>query len=239
MIEIKQLYKAYRHRQVLHCIDMTIKKAGIYAILGPNGSGKTTLLKICMGLVLPDNGDVYINHESVRASNQYRKLVSYLPQIARFPDNLKVQELLRLTELLRGKAQRKEAIIEMFGLAPYLQQSFRNLSGGTQQKVNLTTCLMYDAPLFLLDEPTAALDPVSQLRLKEFLLKEKQRGKIIVLTTHVPHLVQTVADEIYFLLSGKIHFHGTVDQLVDAYQASDIEEAIAKLLMHQQEKIKV
>jgi len=108
MIEIKNLSKAYRKRKVLHHIDATITSPGIYAILGPNGSGKTTLMKICMGLVLPDEGDVYIYRESVRTGIQYRRMVGYLPQIARFPDNLKVKELLQLTEHLRGKAQREE-----------------------------------------------------------------------------------------------------------------------------------
>ncbi|MBX6380446.1 MAG: ABC transporter ATP-binding protein [Thermoflavifilum aggregans] len=239
MIEIKNLSKAYRKRKVLHHIDATITSPGIYAILGPNGSGKTTLMKICMGLVLPDEGDVYIYRESVRTGIQYRRMVGYLPQIARFPDNLKVKELLQLTEHLRGKAQRKEMLIELLDLAPYMDQLFRNLSGGTQQKVNLVTCLMYDVPLYLLDEPTAALDPVTQLRLKEFIQHEKERGKIIVLTTHVPHLVQAIADEIYFLLYGDIYFHGSVEQLTDAYQANDVEEAIARLLMYEQEKVKI
>lgn len=237
MIEVKNLSKTYRRRTVLKDIHLTINKPGIYAVLGPNGSGKTTLLKIWMGLVKPDAGEVYINHESIFENDAYRKNIGYLPQIARFPDNLKIKELLQLTEQLRGKAHRKQQMIQLLELDPHIHQPFHQLSGGTQQKVNLVTCLMYDAPLFLLDEPTAALDPVAQLRFKEYIQQEKERGKTIVLTTHVPQLVESIADEIYFLLYGKIHFHGSVNQLLDTYEAMDVEEAIARLLLYQQENL--
>ncbi|MCL6523396.1 MAG: ABC transporter ATP-binding protein [Thermoflavifilum sp.] len=218
---------------------MFVREPGVYAILGPNGTGKTTLLKIWMGLVRPDRGEVSIQGKSVLNDNAYRNQISYLPQIARFPDNLRVKELIRMTEYLRGNATRKNEMIELLGLTTYLSLSFRNLSGGTQQKVNLATCFMYDSPIVLLDEPTAGLDPVTLLRFKQFLQQEKERGKYIIITTHAMGLVEHLADQIFFLLEGRIHFQGTVQQLINQKNVNELEEAIALLLIHNQQTTEV
>ncbi|RMF29309.1 MAG: ABC transporter ATP-binding protein, partial [Bacteroidetes bacterium] len=103
-------------------------------------------------------------------------------------------------------------------------------SGGTRQKANLVLALMYDNPLLILDEPTAGLDPVAIIRLKDLLAEEVARGKIVLITTHIMSLVEELADEVIFLLDGRIHFRGSLEELRSCYGETSVERAIARLL---------
>lgn len=231
MIAIQNLHKSFGRQQVLDGISMAFNRPGITAILGPNGSGKTTLIKSIMGMVLPDQGLIEVNNQPVKGHWKYRQLISYLPQIARFPDNLSVQEVINLIRDLRHEPAQPEPLIQRFGLAPHLQKRLRHLSGGTKQKVNLTLAFMYDTPIIVLDEPTAGLDPVAMIRFRELLHEAREKGKIILVTTHIMGLVEEIADEIAFLLEGKIYFRGTLEEILTRCEESSLEKAIAKILL--------
>jgi len=230
MIEINGLYKKFGKVEVLDNINLTIEDKGIFAILGPNGSGKTTLIKSILGMVIPQAGDIIINGQKVKGKWDYRMDIDYLPQIAQFPDNLTVAELIKMIKNLRGKKARDEALIQLFKLEPFLDKKLGNLSGGTKQKVNLVLTFMFDSSLLILDEPTTGLDPVSLVHLKDLLRKEKVAGKTILITTHIMDFVETMADEIVFLLEGNIYFRGTVDELKKKSELNDLEHAIATIL---------
>ena len=131
---------------------------------------------------------------------------------------------------LRGSAANDEQLINHFGLKPYLSQKLGNLSGGTKQKVNLVLTLMFNSKLIILDEPTSGLDPISLIRLKEIIAEEKQRGKTILITSHIMSFVEEVADHIVFLLDGKIYFKGTIADLREQTNQTNLEHAIAKIL---------
>lgn len=234
MIQIKQLNKSFGKQQVLEGIDLNIDQPGrITAVLGPNGSGKTTLIKCLLGMVVPDSGSILIHGESIRNKWNYRSQIDYLPQIARFPENLRVDELIAMIKDIRGGKANDEHLISVFGLAPYLPQRLGNLSGGTKQKVNLVLALMYDSPILILDEPTSGLDPVAMIRLKERLAEEKRKGKIILMTSHIISFVEEMADDIVFLLEGNIYFQGSIEQIKEQYGERELEKAIAHILIGQ------
>lgn len=231
MIEIKDLYKKFGKNEVLKGIDLSISVGGIFSILGPNGSGKTTLIKAILGMVLPDSGQIFINGKSLKDDFKYRDSIDYLPQIANFPGNLKVNELIAMIKDLRAsKATKDEELIELFKLQPFLDKRLVNLSGGTKQKVNLVLAFMFDSPLIILDEPTSGLDPISHLRLKNLINSEKEKGKTILITSHILSFVEEVSDEIVFLLEGKIYFKGTIPELKSKTEQPDFEHAIASIL---------
>lgn len=230
MINIQHLHKAFGKNQVLKGIDLTFDKPGITAVLGPNGSGKTTLIKSILGMVIPNQGDITVMGENIKGKWAYRDQIDYLPQIARFPENLKVSELLRMVKDLRSRDANDKKLIEFFELEPFLDQRLGNLSGGTRQKVNIVQAFMYDSPMMILDEPTAGLDPVAMIRLKELINNERAKGKTILITTHIMSFVEEMADEIVFLLEGHIHFRGSLQSLKNQYQESNLERAIAKML---------
>ena len=233
MIDIKNLHKKFGKLTVLDGLDLTINKGGIFAILGPNGSGKTTLIKSLLGMVVPNKGDILLDNKSVLKEWEYRNNLNYLPQIANFPANLSVIELIEMVKNLRAKEANEKELIQLFGLTPFLKKKLGNLSGGTKQKVNLVLTFMFDSELIILDEPTTGLDPIALIYLKDLIKKEKEKGKTILITTHIMSLVDEMADEIVFLLDGKIYFKGSVAALKEQTHQTNLEHAIAKLISKQ------
>lgn len=231
MITIQNISKSFGSLQVLKNLDLDLKQGGkITAILGPNGSGKTTLIKSILGMVLPDAGSITFEGGAIKGKWAYRNRIDYLPQIARFPENLTVHELLKMVQDLRGGKPQAEHLIERFALKPFLHKRLGTLSGGTRQKVNIVQALMYDSPVLILDEPTNGLDPVALLELKSLLDEERKNGKLILITTHIMSFVEQMADEVVFLLEGKVHFRGNQQQLKERYNAASLEHAIAAIL---------
>jgi Cu-processing system ATP-binding protein len=233
MIEFKNLHKRFGKLVVLDGLDLNISKGGIFAILGPNGSGKTTLIKCLLGMVIPNKGEIIFDKKSVLRQWAYRNNLNYLPQIANFPPNLTVLELINMVKNLRPKESNEQELIELFGLKSFLDKKLGNLSGGTKQKVNIVLSFMFDSDLIVLDEPTNGLDPIALIHLKEIIQKEKSKGKTILITTHIMSFVDEVADEIVFLLDGKIYFKGTVDALKKQTNNDNLEHAIANLIAKQ------
>ncbi len=229
MIEIQNLHKKFGKNQVLSGVDLNIESGGIFAVLGPNGSGKTTLIKSILGMVVPNQGTISIGGTSIKKNWKYRHDIDYLPQIANFPGNLKVKELIRMIKDLRQRPSDEERLIAIFGLEPFVNQKLATLSGGTKQKVNIVLAFMFDCPLLILDEPTNGLDPAALIRLKELIQEEKQKGKTFLITSHIMQFVEEVADEIVYLLEGKIYFKGSIKELKKKTEQTDFEHAIAAI----------
>jgi Cu-processing system ATP-binding protein len=229
MIAINALKKRFGKNQVLENLNLEITGGGIFAILGPNGSGKTTLIKSVLGMVLPNSGEIRIDDEKIERQAAYRKDIQYMPQIANFPGNLSVRELLHMILDLRGGGSNELPLIQSFGLEPFLRKKLSTLSGGTKQKVNIVLAFMFDAPLVILDEPTTGLDPSALIKLKELINEEKARGKAILITSHIMQFVEEMADEVVYLLEGRIYFKGTVKELNRRTGQTDFEHAIAAI----------
>ncbi len=231
MIEIKDLHKKFGKNEVLSGVNLSVDRGKIIAVLGPNGSGKTTLIKSILGMVVPNKGEILLDGKSVLGKWKYRESIDYLPQIANFPHNLTVKELIRMIKDLRKQKNVDDnALIKLFKLEPFLGKKLGNLSGGTKQKVNILLTFMFESPLIILDEPTSGLDPISLIRLKELIYSEKEKGKTILITSHIMSFVEEVSEEIVFLLEGKIYFKGSIAELKDKTGQPDFEHAIASIL---------
>ncbi len=231
MIQLQNIHKSFGKLQVLRGINLSLDHAGITAILGPNGSGKTTLIKSILGMVHPDDGQILFDGKNIRGEWAYRDRIDYLPQIARFPENLRVRELIDMILDLRNRPSRHEELIERFGLGPFMDQRVGKLSGGTRQKLNLVLGFMFDNSLVILDEPTSGLDPIAMLRLKELIFEEREKGKVILVTTHIMQFVEEIADRILFVLDGTVYYEGTLKALKEKYGEPDLERTIASILM--------
>ncbi|WP_373075578.1 ABC transporter ATP-binding protein [Zeaxanthinibacter enoshimensis] len=229
MIKIENLHKKFGKNKVLEGVDIHFDRGGIYAILGPNGSGKTTLIKSILGMVLPDKGSITVNGTTIPRQWTYRQQLSYLPQIANFPGNLRVSELISMIKDLRGQEANESHLVQLFELEKYLDKRLSTLSGGTKQKVNLVLAFMFDSPLLILDEPTSGLDPSSLISLKRIIRTEKEMGKTVLLSSHIMHFVEEIADEIVYLLEGKIYFKGSLDALKKLTGEGNVEHAIAAI----------
>lgn len=231
MIRIEKLSKKFGRLQVLREIDLELHDGMVYAIVGPNASGKTTLIKSILGLVKPDSGVIECNGVRVNGDSAYRSQLGYMPQIARFPDNLTISELLRLVRDIRDNPpQTDDELITAFGLDTQMDKALKTLSGGTRQKVSAVIAFMHRPQTLILDEPTAGLDPDASSTLKDKIAQEKRQGKTFLITSHIMSEVEELADHIIFLLDGRIYFQGTVDMVQHRTSEQKLERAIARLL---------
>jgi len=181
-------------------------------------------------MVVPQQGVIEMNGKEIRNEWKYRQHIGYLPQIARFPENLKVKELIRMISDIRSSSGNTALLSQMFELESVMNKPLRHLSGGTRQKVNILLAFMFDCPNYILDEPTVGLDPLSLIRFKNLLKTEKSKGKGILLTTHIVSLVEELADDIIFLLEGKIFFSGSLHDLKSMYGGQSLEQSMAKII---------
>lgn len=236
MITVHDLNKNFGRLQVLKNLDLSIDDKGIFAVLGPNGSGKTTLIKCILGMVIPDSGRIIVNGKNTIGNWGYRNDISYMPQIAQFPGNLKVRELILMIHDLRKKPAAEERLIEDFSLEPFLDKKLGTLSGGTKQKINILLAFMYDCPLIILDEPTTGLDPASLILFRKMLQIEKEKGKTILLTSHIMQFVEETADEVIYLLEGRIHFQGSINDLKLRTGTNHLDAAITTISTTESER---
>ncbi len=230
MIHIADLHKSFRKNKVLKGIDLDIAPGKIYAVLGPNGSGKTTLIKCVLGMVIPTRGTIEVLGQPINKGWKYRREIDYLPQIANFPNNLKVNELIEMIKDLRNTSGTEDELITAFDLEPHLDKKMSNLSGGTKQKVNLVLAFMFNSQLLILDEPNTGLDPRALISLKALIEEQKTKGKTVLITSHVMQFVEEVADEVIYILEGKIYFKGTTAELKSETGQINMEHAVAELM---------
>ena len=231
MIKIKGLQKRFGRLEVLKGLDAEIQENKITAIVGHNGSGKTTLIKCLLGLDNYDSGDITIGNFTLNGEWSYRSQIGYMPQIARFPENLTASEVITMISDLRaGSVTQAEHLSSYFRLSDEMEKPLKTLSGGTRQKVNAIVALMFNPEILILDEATAGLDPISSSLLKDRILAEKEAGKTIIITSHIMSEIQELADTILYLLDGKIFFDGPVDELIKQTGEKNLERAIAKMM---------
>jgi Cu-processing system ATP-binding protein len=231
VITVRGLRKSFGALEVLRGIDLAVEPGRVTAIVGPNAAGKTTFLKSVVGLVIPDGGDIQVDGAPVLGSWAYRRRLGYMPQAARFPDNLVVAELLGLLKDLRGAPAPHEAeLLRLFDLVGTLDRPLRVLSGGTRQRISAALALMFDPDLLVLDEPTVGLDPLSSRRFKDRLAVERARGKTVILASHVMSDLEEMSDRVVFLVDGRVYFDGTIAQIRDRTGEPTLERAIARLM---------
>jgi Cu-processing system ATP-binding protein len=231
MITIKGLKKTFNELEVLKGLDLEIPTGQATGIVGPNGSGKTTLIKHLLGLVKSDEGRVEVDGLSISESPEYRQLIGYMPQMAQYPENMKVKELIEFIIKIRGQEPvYRDELTRLFELEKEMKKSLRVLSGGTKQKVGALIALMFDAPILILDEPTAGLDPKSSHYFKEWVKKERQAGKTILLTSHIMSEIEELSDHMILLVEGTVRFHGTHQQFIERNNGYRLERAVAHTL---------
>lgn len=229
-IDIKNLEKSFKNQRVLKGVDLSIAPGTINGIMGPNGSGKSTLIRCLVGLVIPDSGSIEINGDNVLGGWEHRKLIGYMPQMASYPDNVSVSELIHMISDIRKEKGNAEPLIKEFGLENALHKKMKELSGGMKQKVNLILSLMFNSSLLIFDEPTVGLDPVARLKFRNCIEAERMKGKTILVTSHYTSEIEELADNVIFLLDGKIFFQGPVEQMKEEQNESNLERAAARIL---------
>jgi Cu-processing system ATP-binding protein len=236
MIKFSEIIKDFGKLRALASLDLEISTPGICSILGPNGSGKTTLIKTLLGMVNPSSGSVLFDGNEIKNEWNYRKQISYLPQIAHFPANISGYDLIEMLKDIREQEADEGYFVDIFELKSHLTKKTSQLSGGTVQKLNITLALMFDSPVIILDEPSNGLDPVAMMHLKDIIKGEREKGKYVILISHIMSLVEELSDRIIFMNEGRIKFDGSVTELSKSYASDNLEESIANLLKEENVK---
>ena len=231
MIEIKNVSKKFGKLEVLKNVSVSCKSGQCIALIGPNGCGKTTLIKSILGMVLPDEGSMEFNQKSIFGDYSYREKIGHMPQIGRYPDTMTIGEIIEMVKKIRNsKDNLDEDLFRDFEIEKMLNKQMRTLSGGTTQKISAVLAFLFNPDVLILDEPTAGLDPLASELLKEKIIKEKEKGKLIIITSHLLSELDDLISEIIFMQDGKIFFHKKVNELREETQEDKISKAIAKIL---------
>ena len=234
MMDIVGVSKRFGGLTVLDGLDLSVRPGRVTAVVGPNAAGKTTLIKIMLGLTHPDRGRIMLDGRPTSPDGAWRARIGYMPQIARFPENLSARHLLELLTKLRGAgAPSDETLVHLLGLEPQLDKPLRTLSGGTRQKVNAVMAFLFAPDLMILDEPTAGLDPISSSILKDKIALERAGGRTVVIASHIMSELEELADDVAVLLDGKVRFAGPLDELKRRTHQVNLERAIAQLMIRE------
>lgn len=186
-------------------------------------------------MVVPDSGSIDFDGKSVLGEFQYRDRIGYMPQIGRYPDNMSIGQVIEMIKEIRQTDETlDEDLYKAFQINSLSDKKMRTLSGGTTQKVSATLAFMFNPDVLILDEPTAGLDPLASEMLKEKIIREKEKGKLILITSHLLSELDDLITQIIFMQDGMVHFHKTVEQLKEETGEQKISKAIAQILKKNQ-----
>ena len=231
MIQIDHLSKSYKSVHALNDLSLTFTAGQSIALTGPNGSGKSTLMKCLLGLVFPDKGNITVNNLRVDKGSEYRRFIGYMPQIVQFPENMRVRQLFKMMRDIRQHdGNYDEDLYTAFDIQGMADKYLGSLSGGMKQKVNAALALLFDPKIIIMDEPTAGLDPLSAELLKDKLRKEKEKGKLIIISSHILSDLEEITNHVLFLMDGKVICNKSLPELIAESGTENLSRAIAKLM---------
>ena len=232
MIRIENISKRFKKLKALDNIGGRFDNGQVVTLIGPNGSGKTTLIKCILGMVKPEGGRIYVDEELINGNPSYRAKIGYMPQIGRYPDNMKVGQLFSMMKQIRNASENEldNDLIIKFNLVSIFDKPMRTLSGGTRQKVSAALAFYFNPPVLILDEPTAGLDPLSSEILKEKIIAEKKRNKLILITSHILSDLDDLTTHIMYLQEGKLVFFKDIGTLRDETGELKLGKAIASIM---------
>jgi Cu-processing system ATP-binding protein len=232
MIRIEHLKKRFKKLQALDDINTLFREGQVISLIGPNGSGKTTLIKTILGMVTPDEGCIYVDQQPIRNNPAYRAHIGYMPQIGRYPDNMKVGQLFDMMKTIRRMpdSELDTDLLVRFNLVSIFDKSMRTLSGGTRQKVSAALAFYFNPRILILDEPTAGLDPLSSEILKEKILEEKKKNKLILITSHILSDLDDLTTHVMYMQEGKMRFLKEIDSLREETGEQRLGKAIARIM---------
>ena len=232
MIRIENLAKRFKKLQALADINALFNSGQVVSLIGPNGSGKTTLIKSILGMVKADSGSIYVNGKQINGDPSYRNDIGYMPQIGRYPDNMKVGQLFRMMKNIRKvpESELDTDLLVKFNLVSIFEKPMRTLSGGTRQKVSAALAFYFNPGILILDEPTAGLDPLSSEILKEKIMQEKKKNKLILITSHILSDLDELTTHVMYLQEGKMIFLKDIGSLRKETGEDKLGKAIASVM---------
>jgi lipopolysaccharide export system ATP-binding protein len=220
-IHTKDLVKSYRNRTVVNHVSVEVSQGEIVGLLGPNGAGKTTTFYMVVGLIKPDEGEVFLNEDDITRMPMYKRSqqgIGYLPQEASVFRKLSVEDnimaVLEMRKLSRKQRKEKlEELLDEFHLHHVRKNNGDSLSGGERRRTEIARALAVDPKFILLDEPFAGVDPIAVEDIQAVVARLKYKNIGILITDHNVNETLSICDRAYLLIEGKIFKHGTAEEL--------------------------
>lgn len=249
MVEVKNLKKVYKlskKQQVkegihsdkkiaVNNVNFDARPGEIFGLLGPNGAGKTTTLRTISTLIQPTDGEISVmGYDVVRESLDVRRNICFLTNELKLDTHFTPSYTCTYFGSLHGMApklieSRKNELFDEFGIHPFKDMKISELSTGMKQKLSIAVSLIHDPNVVIFDEPTNGLDIITAKAVTNYLMKLKDEGKVIIVSTHIMSVASKLCDRIGILIGGKLQILGDLGYILEETQSEDLEEAFFKL----------
>ncbi len=255
MIEVKNIKKSFKltskQRKKLKTkekvkiavdgVSFSAKKGEIFGLLGPNGAGKTTTLRCISTLIKPDEGEISVNgYDTVKDSINARASISFLTNELKFDENFTadytmeyIGRLFKLDDEFIKR--RKKELFEKFEITKFENSKIGELSTGMKQKLSIAISLIHDPDIIIFDEPTNGLDIITARVVTDYLKELRDRGKLVILSTHIMHVAEELCDRFAIMFDGKISMTGSLDEILKATQKEKLHDAFFELYKQKSE----
>ena len=231
MIELINIKKNFGKTEVLKNVSLKLDAGQCIGLIGPNACGKTTMIKAILSMVIPSEGNILFNGNNIIGDVAYKNHIGYMPQIGRYPENMSIRQVVNMIKNIRKyNSPIDEELWHAFGLDPVSDKKMSTLSGGTTQKVSATLAFLFNPDILILDEPTAGLDPLAAEVLRDKIIKEREKGKLILITSHLLNELDDLLTHVIFMQDGEIILHETIEDLYTGTGETKISKAINNLL---------
>ncbi|MEO0284407.1 MAG: ABC transporter ATP-binding protein [candidate division WOR-3 bacterium] len=235
LLKLKKIVKKFENF-TLGPFDLELREGEIYGLIGPNGSGKTTTLKIITGLLIPDEGEIYFKDKKITDRfDSFKRYIGYIPDnpfvypyLSGYEHLLYTGKLYKLDD--KFIKERIDFYSKLFEMRDYIDTQSRFYSHGMRQKISITSALIHNPDLIIIDEPLVALDPVSAFRFKKHLKELKEKGKSILLATHSLFFAEEMCDRVGIIFKGKIFKEDTPSNIKKETESENLEEAFIKIV---------
>ena len=233
MIELKDLTKKFDRFTAVDHLNLTIEKGEFFGLLGPNGAGKTTTISLLSTLLLPTQGEILIDGQTLsRKRPDLKRKFSVITQEYSMRQDMNMDEIMeyqgRLYFMPKKEIRRRtEELLEFTGLIDFRKRSVRKLSGGMKRKLMVCRALLTEPEILLLDEPTAGMDPISRRQMWNLLRQLNERGLTIVLTTHYIEEAQSLCGRVALMNKGKLQEVNTPEAFIQKLGAYAVDEMSA------------
>lgn len=231
MIRLDNISKSFGKTRALKNVSLSLDAGKCIGLIGPNACGKTTIIKSILSMVMPDEGEILFNGKGIKGDVGYKASIGYMPQIGRYPENMSVSQVIGMIREIRNyKGTEDRELYEAFGVDQFCDKKMRTLSGGTTQKVSAVIAFLFDPPVLILDEPTAGLDPLSSEVFREKIIREREKGKLILITSHLLSELDDLLTDVVFMQEAEVLFYKSAEALQAETGEDRVSKAVGRLL---------
>lgn len=249
MLEVKNLSKKFinkkkgeiTHVEAVKNVSFQCIPGKIFGLLGPNGAGKTTTLRCASTLLKPTGGNVFLDeYDVINNGKMIRSRIGFLTTDMKldgfFTPDYMISYFGKLNKMGNNIIQkRKEILFKDLKMEDFIDKKIDKLSSGMKQKTAIAISLIHDPDVIIFDEPTNGLDVITAKNVTDFLQKYAQRGKTVIISTHIMSVVEKLCDTVGILINGELKELGTLDEIIKGNQAADLEEVFFKYILPEDE----